>query len=102
MRKSSKTCKKQYFNNLNFKNTTDTKNFCTNIKTLFSNKIKTVNSIVFHENQRTIKDKEKTSHTLNKYFTNRKRLHFKKKSKRFRSILIAKKNFLFVNSSKKK
>ena len=62
--------KQQYFNNLNSKSITDTKKFWKTVKPLFSNKSKTANTIILHENNRIIKDNKKISHTLNKYFTN--------------------------------
>ena len=77
MCKNSEKCKKQYFNNLNPKSTTDTKklwkavkNFWTTEKTFFSNNSKTANTFISHENHRTIKDSKKISHTLEKCFTN--------------------------------
>ena len=47
---------------------TDTKKFQETLKPLFSNKSKTANTIILHENL-IVKD-NKISHTLNKYFTN--------------------------------
>ena len=40
------------------------------VRALFSNKSKTGNTIILHENNRIIKDNKKISHTSNKYFTN--------------------------------
>ena len=62
--------KQQYFNNSNFKSITATNKFWKTVKPLFSNKSKRANTIIFHENNRIIKDNKKISHTLNKYFTN--------------------------------
>ena len=55
---------------LNSKSITDTKKFWMTVKVPFSNKSKAVNTIIFHENHRIIKDNKKISHTLNKCFTN--------------------------------
>ena len=63
-----RNAKQQYFNNLNSKNTTDTKRFWKTVKPLLSNKSKTANTITLNENNRIIKDNNKISHTLNKYF----------------------------------
>ena len=53
------------------------KKFWKTVKPLFSNKSKTANNN--HENNKIIKGNKKTSHTLNKYFTNlRKTLKSKK------------------------
>ena len=51
--------KHQYMNNLNSDSITDTKKFCKNVKPMFSNKSKTTNTIILHENKRTIKDNKK-------------------------------------------
>ena len=58
--------KQQYFNNLNSKSITDTKKFWKTVKPLFSNKVKTANTIIIHENYKINKDNQKISHTLNK------------------------------------
>ena len=59
----------------------DTKKFWKTVKPLFSNKSKTANTIILHKNNRIIKDNKKTSHTLNKYFTDlTKTLKLKKAS----------------------
>ena len=70
MSKNSKTCKKQYFSNLNSRIIMGTKKFWATVKSLFFNKSKTANTIILHENHRITKDSKKISHTLNKNFTN--------------------------------
>ena len=68
--------KQQYFNNLNSKSIADTNTTSITgtdtktVKPLFSNKSKTANTIILHENYRRIKNNKKISYTLNKYFTN--------------------------------
>ena len=61
-----RNAKQQYFNNLNSKSITDTKKFWKTVKRLFSNKVKTANTIIIHENCKINKDNQKISHTLNK------------------------------------
>ena len=80
-----RNAKQQYFNRLNSKSITDTKKLWKSVKPLFSNKSKTGNTIILHENNRIIKDNKKISHTSNKYFTNltktlKRNLPLKKKS----------------------
>ena len=80
-----RNAKQQYFNRLNSKSITDTKKLRKSVKPLFSNKSKTGNTIILHENNRIIKDNKKISHTSNKYFTNltktlKRNLPLKKKS----------------------
>ena len=60
MCKNFKTCEKtaaatattKNFNNLNSKSITDTKKLWMTIKLIFSNKSKTANTIILHENHR--------------------------------------------------
>ena len=68
--KPLRKAKQQYFNNLNSKSITDAKKFWKTVKRLFSNKNKTVNTIIIHEDNRIIEDNKKTSYTLNKYIIN--------------------------------
>ena len=61
--------KQKYLNNLNSKSITGTKKFWKTVKSLFSNKSKTANTIILNKSNRIIKDNKNISHTLNKYFT---------------------------------
>ena len=85
--KVQRKAKQQYFNNSNSKSITDTKKFWKTVEPLFSNKGKTANTIILHENNRIIKDNKKISHALNKYFTDLTKTH-----KLRRYLLLSKRN----------
>ena len=97
-------------NILNSRSITNTQKVWASVKPCFSSKSKTTNTIIFHQKYRIIKDNKKISHSLNKYFMNltntlaspalkNKPLIYMLKqfendqSKKFSSILIAKKNY---------
>ena len=68
-----------YFNNLNPKVITDNKKFWSEVKPLFSDKSKAMNTIFLFEKGKIIKNYKRVSEVLNKYFTNlRKSLKLKK------------------------
>ena len=61
--------KKNYFNNIDVKDLNDNKKFWKTIKPKFSNKTKTVDTIILTENNKIIKDEKLIAETFKNYFT---------------------------------
>ena len=64
-----KKSKKQYFNNIDVKNVADNKKFWKTMRTQFSNKCKTANTIFLVEDEKLLQVKKAIANTFNNYFT---------------------------------
>ena len=67
---TSQKKKQQYFPNLNEEDITDNRKFWHTVKTFFSEKIKSGESIVLIEKGKTLSKEDEIAYTLNDYFSN--------------------------------
>ena len=82
--------KKQYFNNIDFKNVTDNEKLWKTIRQKFPNKCKTANTIILVENEKNLQDEKAIANTFINYFT-----------KVTHSLGLQKKNIEFENTLSK-
>ena len=66
----TRKAKRNYYESLDLNNVCDNKTFWATFKSLFSNKIKSVENIVLSENGVLIKDEEKVANIFNNFFVN--------------------------------
>ena len=70
MCQSYKKVKRNYYENLDLKDINDNKKFWATVNPLFSNKIKSAESICLDESREIIRNEEEVANVFNKYFVN--------------------------------